>query len=88
MQYLDYIAGALELLGIYLVGSKNKVGFVFCIACNITWVLYVLMSDTAYGLLLVVLPAFFINIRNFRRWHREDETNTLDGKLLLRRYNK
>lgn len=71
--YLDWIAGIFELLGIYIVGNKNKIGFLFAIACNILWVIYVLINKTTYGLLPVVLSAFIINIRNYRKWSKDEK---------------
>jgi hypothetical protein len=64
---IDFVAGGLELVGLWLVGCKKPVGFIFNgIACLI-WV-YVAISNGVFGLLLVVIPAVFINIRNFIKW--------------------
>jgi nicotinamide riboside transporter PnuC len=66
---IDFVAGGLELLGLWLVGSRKPIGFILnCIAC-IIWV-YVAISSGVYGLLLVVIPAIFINVRNFIKWVR------------------
>ena len=70
MSYLDYIAGAVELLAIWVIGNKNKYGFVLGMICNILWVVYVLTTHKTYGLLSVVIPAFIINIRNFIKWNK------------------
>ena len=64
---MDWIAGAFELIGSWLIGSKKKVGFVFnFIGCSV-WI-YVAIHTKIYGLLLVVVPAIFINIRNYIKW--------------------
>jgi len=64
---LDFVAAAFELSGGWLVGSKKKFGFVLYLICNILWIIVAITSEV-YGLLLVVIPAFGINIRNYYRW--------------------
>jgi hypothetical protein len=69
--YLDWIAGILELLGKWVTGNKNRWGHAINFVCCVMWVVYVFASDSTYGLLLVVVPAMAINIRNFIKWTRE-----------------
>ena len=71
---MDWIAGALELLGNYIIGNKSRWGFVINALCCACWVSYVLYVKSAYGLLLVVVPSFIINVRNFVKWTRENPT--------------
>jgi len=69
---MDLIAGFLELCGIYLLGSKKRLGFILnAIACFL-WI-YVAVVRDIYGLLLVVVPAIFLNLRGFIKWI-ENET--------------
>ena len=70
---MDFIAGLLELFGAWKVGSKNANGFIYNLICNIFWIVYVLTSGQTYGLLLVVVPMAFINMRNFFRWRKDDD---------------
>jgi len=67
---LDYIAGSLELIGLWKVGNKNRWGFAYNLLCNLCWIAFVLKSSVAYGILLVVIPAMIVNIRNFLRWKK------------------
>lgn len=69
---LDVVAGILELIGLYVVGNKNRIGFIFNLLCNITWILYVFLSKSTYGLLIVILPAIFLNVRNFKKWRKTE----------------
>jgi len=63
----DWLASTFELVGGWLVGDKKRVGFLLnSIGCTI-WV-YVAIDKEVYGLLLVVIPAALINIRNFVKW--------------------
>jgi len=68
---MDWIAGILDLLGIWKVGSKKKIGFLIFILSEVLWT-YIAFKYELYGLLLVVWPAFFINLRNYRKWKREE----------------
>ena len=67
---VDWIAGILELSGGWFVGSKNRYGFIFNLIGCICWV-YVAYDTKVYGLLVVVVPAIFVNIRNFIKWTKE-----------------
>lgn len=70
---LDWIAGIVELWGKWVVGDKNKWGFVINFACCVLWIIYVFKEKTAYGILVVIIPAMFINVRNFIQWSKDDK---------------
>lgn len=70
---MDWIAAIFELSGLYIVGNKNKFGFILNILCGICWLIYVFTTRSTYGLLLVVIPALVINIRNFIKWKKEND---------------
>lgn len=67
---MDFLAGIFELLGGWIVGNKNKLGFVLNALGCLVWI-YVAFSRQVYGLLVVVVPALFVNARNYIRWSRE-----------------
>jgi hypothetical protein len=72
---MDWIAGVMELLGGWLVGSKKKVGFISnFVGCSI-WI-YVAISSHVYGLLVVVVPALFVNARNYLKWRKEEKESS------------
>ena len=66
---MDWIAGAFELVGLYIVGNKNKYGFAISIVGNLVWV-YIAFVTKLYGLILVCIPAVIINIINFIKWSK------------------
>ena len=72
---LDWVAGLFELIGLWKVGEKKKFGFLLNITCNVLWIAYVLSTKSTYGLLLVVVPALFINVRNYIKWRREENAS-------------
>jgi hypothetical protein len=65
---MDYIAALLDLLQLYLLGLKNKYGFVIGAMANVAWVTYMIVTNSTYGLLLITVPAFILNIINFYKW--------------------
>lgn len=67
---IDILAGMLELVGSYLIGNKNKFGFMLSICCTI-WIYYAI-DHKIYGLLIPTIPGLFISIRNFYKWKREE----------------
>jgi len=68
---MDWIASIFELFGLYIVGNKNKTGFLLNIIAGISWISYVVISESTYGLLLVVIPALIINSRNYLKWRKD-----------------
>jgi hypothetical protein len=72
MTYLDLAAGAIELAGKWVTGNKNRWGHALNLLCCILWIAYVITSGTTYGILLIVVPAMFINVRNFIKWTKDD----------------
>lgn len=65
---MDFIAGTLELAGKWIVGHKNKWGWLVSTVAGLSWISYVIMSKQSYGLLVVTIPAIFINLWNFYKW--------------------
>jgi nicotinamide riboside transporter PnuC len=70
VELLSIIASLFEILALYLLTIKNKIGFLAGIACNICWVTYVVISHNAIGLILVSFTAFVLNIKGFLHWKK------------------
>lgn len=67
---MDYLAGACELIGKILVGNKNRWGFVAQMVGSVFWI-YAALHWRMYGLLIVAIPCFAVNMRNYLKWRRE-----------------
>jgi len=67
---MDWISGFIELLAKYVVGRKNKWGWVLHLIAGVLWT-YIAFSTHIYGLLIITIPAFFLNIWNFIKWSRK-----------------
>ena len=70
--YLDYLAGALELIGIWVIGNKNKNGYIIFIACGICWMAYTIVTKSTFGLWMVIIPSIILNTRNYKKWKKEE----------------
>jgi len=68
---MDVLAGIFELIGKYFVGEKARIGFVFHIIGSILWTVIALRTGI-YGLLIITIPAFFLNVINFTKWSKND----------------
>ncbi len=69
----SWLASAAELTGLWMIGNKKKFGFLISIIGNAIWIAVVLLGLPATGLLLVVVPALIINVRNFFKWKLQDD---------------
>jgi len=61
------------LIAKWLLGNKNKWGWILHFISGIIWSVVALTNiKVAGGLLLIAIPSFVINIRNFIKWNREE----------------
>jgi len=72
MQYygIDWLATVCGLTGVYLLGNKNKIGFVVFMAASLSWVMFGILT----GSVAVVIGSsifFFMHLRGFINWTRE-----------------
>lgn len=69
---LDWLAMGLSLLAVWMLGNKNKLGFLVFVAANALWVVLGLALIHSYG--IVVGNLFFLvsNARGFVNWWKEE----------------
>ena len=69
---LDWLAMSLSLLAVWMLGNKNKIGFLVFVAANALWVALGLTLIHSYG--IVVGNLFFLvsNARGFANWWKEE----------------
>lgn len=67
---MHWLAGIIEIIAKYIVGRKCKWGWIFHIIASILWTIVALQTKV-YGLLIVTIPAFFLNFYNFYKWHKK-----------------
>lgn len=75
MQFLqfygvDWLATICGLLGVYLLGNKNKFGFALFMTASLSWITFGIMT----GSVAVILGSsifFVMHLRGFWRWTKE-----------------
>ena len=69
---LDWLAMSLSLLAVWMLGNKNKIGFLVFVAANALWLALGLTLIHSYG--IVVGNLFFLvsNARGFANWWKEE----------------
>jgi hypothetical protein len=67
---LDWLAMTLSLLSVYLLGNKNRAGFLVFAMSNATWIFLGLTWMTSLGIAVGNTIFLFMNIRGFVNWRR------------------
>ena len=74
LQYygIDWLATACGLLGVYLLGNKNKIGFVLFMIASMSWVTFGVLT----GSVAVIIGStifLMMHLRGLLKWNREAE---------------
>ncbi|MDR3459852.1 MAG: PnuC protein [Verrucomicrobiae bacterium] len=64
---LDWLAMLLSLLALYLIGNRNRFGFISFMAANLSWIAAGLMLDNL-AITIGNLVFFIYNSRGFLEW--------------------
>lgn len=67
---MDLFAGIFELLAKIVVGQKQWWGYLIHLLAGILWTI-IAFRTRVYGLLIITVPAFAINICNMVKWWKE-----------------
>ena len=74
MQYfgIDWLATICGLTGVYLIGSKNRYGFLVMMIASLSWMTVGFLIES---LALIVGSAVFfaLHVRGWRNWRRQPE---------------
>ena len=65
---ISWIAGAVDLTGLWLIGSKKRSGFLINMLADFLWIWMAIEVPEARGLLLIAIPAIIVNLRGFLKW--------------------
>ncbi|CAN5288345.1 nicotinamide mononucleotide transporter [soil metagenome] len=76
MQYygIDWLATACGLAGVFLLGNKNKYGFLVFMMASASWVTFGFLV----GSLAVILGSstfFVMHLRGWLKWRRDEREN-------------
>ena len=70
---LSILAGILELIASYILGSKNKIGWLITIIVDLIWIYIGFIYTPVMGVWIVCIPDLIISIRNYLLWKEEEE---------------
>ena len=68
----SYLLSIISLVTLWLIGNKNKAGFVLGLLNQVLWIWYALMLKQ-YGLLVGVIAYAAIYIRNLIKWSKDEK---------------
>lgn len=68
MGFIGWLAGVIVILGAYLVGDKNIMGFIFGTIGNALWVYIGLKRNKQYDLAFLGLILTLMNIIGLFKW--------------------
>ena len=66
---IDLLATAVTFLGIWLVGSKKKSGFLFSFIGNVLWLIVAWQAQSG-GILIANIGIAVLNVRGYWMWRR------------------
>ena len=69
----SWLLTAVGIVGLFLAGSKRKVGWAIGLGAQVLWVAYAIVSGQ-YGFLASAGAYGFVYARNWLRWRREQRT--------------
>jgi nicotinamide riboside transporter PnuC len=73
MQYygIDWLATAAGLSGVYLLGNRNRIGFLVMMVASLSW-MTVGFLISSLALILGSVVFFSLHVRGFLAWRREE----------------
>ncbi len=69
---LDWAAMVLSVLAVWMLGNKNKYGFVVFITANIIWVILGAALMHSYGIILGNIFFLVSDTRGFLNWNKDE----------------
>lgn len=70
---LDWLAMGLSLFAVYLLGNKNKFGFISFILANFLWVILGFSLINSLGIAIGNLVFLIMNIRGYLSWNNTSQ---------------
>jgi nicotinamide riboside transporter PnuC len=72
---LDWLAMAASLFAVYLIGNKNRIGFISYILANALWIYLGVFKMQSFGISVGNVFFLMMNLRGFLKW-KKDKSNT------------
>ena len=76
---LDWLAMAASLFAVYLIGNKNRLGFISYILANVLWIYLGVFKMQSFGISVGNVFFLMMNLRGFLKWKKDkNKTNKND----------
>jgi hypothetical protein len=75
---VDWLATACGLAGVFLLGSKNKYGFLTFMLASASWVTFGILTES-YPVIIGSSTFFFMHLRGWIKWRRDERTMEVDA---------
>jgi fatty-acid desaturase len=69
---LDWAAMILSLLAVYLLGNKNKLGFISFSMANMVWIFLGFFFMNSLGIAIGNIVFLIMNVRGFISWNKNN----------------
>lgn len=76
---LDWLAMAASLLAVYLMGNKNRIGFISYILANVLWIYLGIFRMQSFGISIGNVFFLIMNVRGYLKW-KETKIKTIELK--------
>ncbi len=73
---IDWMAMSATLFAVWMLGNKNKYGFVFFIISNILWMIVGVLTQSS-AILVGNFIFLLINLRGFLKWLKKEKEEEL-----------
>lgn len=70
---LSYVVAVITCLGMYLIGKKNKYGFLITFFNEFLWVYWIMITPDTKGLLIVCVVMMVISLKSYVRWCKDEK---------------
>lgn len=72
---LDWVAMAASLFAVYLMGNKNRLGFLSYVMANAIWIYLGVFKMQSLGISVGNIFFLVMNLRGYFKWKKEPQTN-------------
>ena len=70
---LSYVVAFITCLGLYLVGCKNKYGFLITFFNEFLWAYWIVITPGTRGLLIVCVVTAIISLKSYIKWSKDEQ---------------
>lgn len=70
---LDWLAMASSLFAVYLIGNKNRIGFISYVLANALWIYLGVFKMQSFGISIGNIFFLIMNLRGYLKWKKSQE---------------